>query len=114
MPMGKTTNNREEVGHQDNTVVTVRDKHSEHKTKGIRRGSQPAFNPSCTANESTTSDNELQVPNPNNVLPDLQPPEAPMDTAYEMFVRSANEAHCFATAQDRKAVKTFNKRVRRL
>lgn len=37
-----------------------------------------------------------------------------MDTAYEMFVRSANEAHCFATAQDRKAVKTFNKRVRRL
>lgn len=113
MSMGETTNDREDVRYQDSTVVSVRSKHSERKVKGTQRGSQPACKQSSTTQEFTVSDDTDEKHEPNNDSSDLQQPGAPKDSVYDLFVRSATEANCFATGHDRKAVKRFNKRVRR-
>ena len=42
-PIGKSTNDRKDEEHQDNTVMRMRSRLSERKAKYTRRGSQPAF-----------------------------------------------------------------------
>lgn len=113
MPLGKITKNREDVRHQNSTAVTVRSKHSERKAKGTQRGSQPACKQSSTTQEFAVFDDTNEKHEPNNDTSDLQQPGAPKDSVYDLFVRSATEANCFATGHDGKAVKRFNKRVRR-
>ncbi|GAB7333796.1 hypothetical protein MBLNU13_g05311t2 [Cladosporium sp. NU13] len=111
--MGKSTDNREDMRHQDSSVVTVRSKCCERKTKDTRRDSQPASMHSGTKQELTASDDKPQLPKPNNAPLNLQQRKAPMDSVYELFVRCVNEANCSATQQNGKAIKAFNKRVRR-
>lgn len=113
MPMDKTMKDREDVRHQDSTMVTVRSKHPERKAKDTQRGSQPACKQSSPTQEFTIFDDADEKHEPHNDSSDLQPPEAPMDSVYDLFVRSATEANCFATEQNGKAAKRFNKRVRR-
>jgi hypothetical protein len=113
-PMGDSADDGGDVGHRNNTVAPVQGKKSRRKTKDTQQGSQPVSKNLRTAQKATTSDNNPQDLKPNTVSPDLHPPEAPINNAYDLFLRSAAAANCFAKEQDRKAVKAYNKRARRL
>lgn len=110
----KSANDQEDVGDQNNTAVPKQSKKSKRKSKDTQQGSMPASTHLSTMQQLITSDDLLQDPKPNNASPDLQQPEALIDTPYDLFVSSAIVVNCFATDQDCKAAKAYNKRVRRL
>lgn len=122
-PKGKSGNDKEDVNDWNNAVVAVKSNKSKRKTNDTQQSSAPASKQSSTAPEFIVFDDNPEGPetkgpsskelNPSNVLPNLQPPEAPIDSPFDLFVRSATEANCFTAGQSHKAVKAFNKRVRR-
>jgi hypothetical protein len=113
-PMGKSANDQEDAGHQNNTVAPVQGRKPRRKTKDTQQGSQPVSQNLSTMQKATASDDNSQDPKSNNISPNLQPTDAHIDTPYDLFLRSAAAANCFAKEQDRKAVKACNKRARRL
>lgn len=113
-PMGKSANYQKDVGNRDNTVAPVEGKKSRRKTKDTQQGSLQVLKNHSTTQNVTASDIDSQAPKPNDTSSDLQPSEHPIKTPYDLFLRSAAAANCFAKEQDRKAVKAYNKRARRL
>lgn len=120
---GKSANDKEDVDDRNNTVVLGKSKQSKRKTKDTKQTLKPVSKQFSTAPEFTVfDDNEeesnpneptTKVPTPEIASSELQPSEAQIDSPYDLFVRSATEANCFTAGQSRKAIKAFNKRVRR-
>jgi hypothetical protein len=112
--MDKSANDQEDVGNLKHTVAPAKSKKSKRKVKDSQQSSQAASKPFSITQASAASKNSAPDPKPNNASPDLQPSEAHINTPYDLFVQSAAAANCFAKEQDRKTVKAYNKRARRL
>jgi len=116
---GKSANDQADVGDRNTTVAPAESKKSKPRTRDTQRTSKPASKQSCTAQDFTVFDDnpkELISKEPESEITssELQPSEAPIDSPFDLFVRSATEANCFTAGQSRKAVKAFNKRIKRM
>jgi hypothetical protein len=110
----KSANDQEDVGDRKHTVAPAKSKKSKRKVKDSQQSSQAASKQFSTTQAWAASDNNTLDSKPNSAPSDLQPSEAHINTPYDLFVQSAAAANCFAKAQDRKTVKAYNKRARRL
>jgi hypothetical protein len=113
-PTGKSANDEKYLRDWNNIAAPVQSKKSRRKNKDTQQSAKPTSKHSITTQKLTTSDDIPRNPKTTHTSPDLQKPEASISTPYELFVRSATAANCFATDQNGKVTKAYNKRVRRL
>jgi hypothetical protein len=79
----------------------------------IQQGLPPAFKHHNPTHNVIPSENNPEEPELNTVSSDFHPNEAPIDSAYDLFICSTTAANRSATDQSPKSVKAYNKRVRR-
>ncbi|KAM0706230.1 hypothetical protein Q7P35_006779 [Cladosporium inversicolor] len=109
----KPSDNKEDLNDRINSVVPTKSRKSKRKTKDTQQTSEPASKQSSTAPNFIFFDDNSQESNPKVASSEHQPSEAPINSPYDLFVRSATEVNFFTAGQSRKDVKAFNKRVRR-
>jgi hypothetical protein len=109
----KSASDEEETGHPNNSVAPTQSKKSKRKAMDIQQGLPPAFKHHNPTHNVIPSENNPEEPEPNTVSSDFHPNEAPIDSAYDLFICSATAANRSATDQSPKSVKAYNKRVRR-
>ena len=100
----------EAIKNQKSDTIPVNSKQSRRKAKNTQRqSSQPASMHATPAQTTTNPDTFVHEAKPDNGTP-----ERPLDSVYDLFVRSAINVDCFGEGGHGENFKAYRKRIRKV